>query len=46
MMKRIRTFHIEEDLDVALKKRAAEENVRFSDIVEAALREYLAKKKK
>jgi ribbon-helix-helix CopG family protein len=44
--KRVRTFHIDEDLDVALKKRAAEDNVRFSDIVEAALKEYLAKKRK
>jgi hypothetical protein len=29
-----------------LKKRSAGDNVRFSDIVEAALKEYLAKKKK
>jgi predicted transcriptional regulator len=44
--KRVRTFHIDRELDIALKKRAAEEDRRFSDIVEEALRDYLAKKKK
>jgi hypothetical protein len=43
--KRVRTFHIARELDIALKKRAAEEDRRFSDIVEEALRDYLAKKK-
>jgi predicted transcriptional regulator len=43
--KRVRTFHIDRELDIALKKRAAEEDRRFSDIVEEALRDYLARKK-
>ena len=43
--KRVRTFHIDRELDIALKKRAAEEDRRFSDIVEEALKDYLGKKK-
>jgi predicted transcriptional regulator len=43
--KRVRTFHIDRELDIALKKRAAEEDKRFSDIVEEALSDYLTRKK-
>jgi hypothetical protein len=38
-----RTFHIPEDLDKALKIRAAKEGLRFSQVAELALKEYLEK---
>jgi len=38
-----RTFHISEDVDKALKIRAAKDGVRFSTVVESALKEYLDK---
>jgi hypothetical protein len=38
---RKRTFWISEETDVALKVRAATDNVRFSDVAEIAFRKYL-----
>ena len=35
-----------EDVDIALKKRAADDGVRFSDVVITALRKYLELKEK
>jgi hypothetical protein len=43
---RRRTFWISEELDVALRIRAAKENLRFSDVAEVGLREYLGLEKK
>lgn len=45
---RKRTFSIPDEIDIALKKRAVDDNTRFSTVVEMALREYLGfdKKKK
>ena len=38
---RKRTFSVPDDIDIALKKRAADDNVRFSDVAVAAFRQYL-----
>ena len=38
---RKRTFSIPDEIDIALKKRAVDDNTRFSTVVEMALREYL-----
>jgi hypothetical protein len=44
MIMRKRTFSIPDDVDIALKKRAADDNVRFSDVAIAAFRQYLGLK--
>ena len=36
-----RTFHISEDIDQRLKIRAAKDKLRFSQVVETALKKYL-----
>ena len=41
---RKRTFWISEELDLALRMKAIKENVRFSDIAEVGLRQYLGLK--
>ena len=38
---RKRTFSLPNDLDLALRRRAIDENKEFSQIVEAALNQYL-----
>lgn len=38
---RKRSFSIPDEIDIALKKRAADDNMRFSNVVIAALRQYL-----
>lgn len=38
---RKRSFSIPDETNIALKKRAADDNMRFSDVVIAALRQYL-----
>jgi hypothetical protein len=43
---RKRTFSLPDEVDVALKKRAADDDIRFSKVVETALREYLGLKNK
>jgi hypothetical protein len=43
---RKRTFSIPDDIDVALKKRAVDDNVRYSDVVVTALKMYLGIKDK
>jgi hypothetical protein len=41
---RKRTFSLPDELDIALKKRAADDNMRFSEVVTTALRQYLGLK--
>ncbi|MGB6532525.1 MAG: hypothetical protein WBF33_30870 [Candidatus Nitrosopolaris sp.] len=43
---RKRAFSLPDELDIALKKRAADDGVRFSDVVVSALQEYLGLKPK
>jgi hypothetical protein len=43
---RKRTFSIPDEIDVALKKRAADDNVRYSAVVVTALKAYLGIKDK
>jgi hypothetical protein len=38
---RKRTFSLPDDLDIALRRRAVDDGVRFSDAVIAAVRMYL-----
>jgi hypothetical protein len=38
---RKRTFSIPDEIDVVLKKRAIDDNVRYSDVVVTALKKYL-----
>jgi hypothetical protein len=42
---RKRTFSLPEDLDIALRRRAVDDGVRFSDAVVSAVRMYLESKK-
>ena len=41
-----RSFSIPDDLDLALKRRAVDDGVRFSDVVIAAVRMYLQQPQK
>jgi hypothetical protein len=43
---RKRTFSLPDDLDIALRRRAVDDGVRFSDAVVAAVRMYLQMEKK
>ena len=40
------TFSLPDELNIALRKRAIDDNVRFSDVTEVALYEYLGTKPK